>query len=315
MKETPLKKRSGFAPLFVLLVSALLVPTLFAAREKARAEAFWGTAPPPGACARIEITCGGKLFRYTDEYIEPTDHTVAEELYNRRINAPLDEKLRTVERCLNAGADFSFNKTVGARTDINGFKEAKIIFKGEYVEGVGGGVCQASTTVYNAALKADMFVTHAQNHSLTSAYVQPSFDAMVSGASDLRFRNTGKTPVFIRAFCTYDAAIVEIYGSALPYRIALESVTLCRAEPPPEREVLDTERKHVPACSRAGDKTRVSYSHGAVKSEGYILYYSRSGKLLERKLLRRDTYNSVQGVIAVTPDEGEGAAAATASKK
>ena len=91
--------------------------------------------------------------------------------------------------------EFSFNQTVGRRTQEAGFKQAKIIVGGEYVLGVGGGVCQVSTTVYNAALKSGLTVTEFHPHSLQVGYVAPSRDAMVSTQSDLRFHNPHPFPV------------------------------------------------------------------------------------------------------------------------
>lgn len=87
-----------------------------------------------------------------------------------------------INGCILAdGEEFSFNGRVGARTESNGFLSAPIILEGDFVEGVGGGVCQASTTVYNAALLAGMEITEQHPHSLRVGYVEPSFDAMVSG--------------------------------------------------------------------------------------------------------------------------------------
>lgn len=75
--------------------------------------------------------------------------------------------------------EFSFNDTVGARTMKNGFKSAYIIQNGEFVEGVGGGVCQVSSTLYNCALLCDLAITCVRAHSLPVGYVAPSFDALV----------------------------------------------------------------------------------------------------------------------------------------
>ncbi|MCL1900886.1 MAG: VanW family protein, partial [Firmicutes bacterium] len=84
--------------------------------------------------------------------------------------------------------EISFNEIVGPRTTANGFLKAKIIMDNEFVDGVGGGVCQASTTLYNALLLADISITRYSKHSLKVGYVLPSFDAMVSSASDLKFK-------------------------------------------------------------------------------------------------------------------------------
>ncbi len=198
--------------------------------------------------------------------------------------------------------EFSFNKTVGPRTEENGFQEAKIIVAGEYVPGTGGGVCQASTTVYNCALTADLKITAARNHTLEPSYVPPSLDAMVNaGSSDLRFVNTGKTPVFIRAYADGEKACVEIYGTALPYRIVTESVVLKRGEIPDDSELIDVEHKYIDASAEKGERVRVSYGKGSVKSEGYLLYYTPDNRLIRRVRIRTDSYAAHTGVIAIAP--------------
>ncbi|MCL2796574.1 MAG: VanW family protein [Firmicutes bacterium] len=206
---------------------------------------------------------------------------------------------------LLSGAEFSFNKAVGKRSEANGFRTAKIIMDGEYVDGVGGGVCQASTTVYNAALLADMAITQARSHSLVPSYVLPSMDAMVnSGSSDLRFKNAGSTPVFIRAYGDGRTACVEIYGAPLQYRIKTESVTLSSAPPPPDREQIDYEYKYLAPGSLPGERMAIALGHGALKSEGYLCYYDAGGRLIEKKQIRKDAYQSVAGVVMVAPGQG-----------
>lgn len=203
---------------------------------------------------------------------------------------------------IDAGEEFCFNRTVGRRTKANGYQTAKIIVGGEYVDGTGGGVCQASTTLYNAALLAGMRVTEARSHSLPPSYVPPSFDAMVnSGTSDLRFVNDGDGPVFIRAYGTDERAVVEFYGSELPYRIVRESKVISRSAVPDDRVVVDTDFRYVTPDTAPGERVRVSYGAAGVSSEGYLCYYDRSGKLTDRKLIRKDVYGSSAGLVAVRP--------------
>jgi len=204
---------------------------------------------------------------------------------------------------LESGEEFSFNKVVGARSEKNGFKMAKIIMDGAYVDGVGGGVCQASSTLYNAALLADMHVTKVRNHSLLSSYVKPSFDAMVNSASsDLRFVNTGSAPVFIRAYGDGQKAVVEFYGEKLPYTISTDSIITAKTPPPPFKEEVDTEYKYFcPNTTVSGDRKIIANGHGGTKSEGYLVYLDAQGVELERKLIRKDSYRSMAGRVVVAP--------------
>lgn len=89
---------------------------------------------------------------------------------------------------------------MGKRTRENGFKDAKVILNGEFTDGVGGGTCQVSTTLYNCALLSDMQIITVNQHSLPVSYVAPSFDAMVSDSADLKFTNTSDFPVTVHSF-------------------------------------------------------------------------------------------------------------------
>ena len=190
---------------------------------------------------------------------------------------------------------------MGKRSAANGFQEAKIILEGEYVEGVGGGVCQASTTVYNCALLADMKITSVRNHSLAPSYIAPSFDAMVnSGSSDMKFVNESDGPIFIRSYGDDTTAHVEIYGLKMPYKIVKESKVVSRSAVPEDKMFTDTENKYVSEDMLSGETKRVSYGAAGLSSEGYLCYY-KDGKLFDRKLIRKDVYRSVQGLVAVKP--------------
>lgn len=186
-------------------------------------------------------------------------------------------------------AEFSFNKRVGKRNEENGFKESVVIFDGEFVKGVGGGVCQLSTTLFNAALRAGMRVTESRNHSLSVAYVPPSLDAMVSEYSDLKFVNPFDTPVYLNAIVRGGSVTVECFGLPDGYRYKTESVVLYRLSPPPA-EIVGGEEEKVLRAGKEG-----------VASESYLLVYDKKGKLVKRELLRRDNYAVVRGKYQIVP--------------
>lgn len=122
------------------------------------------------------------------------------------------------------GEVFSFNRTVGRRTTERGYKNAPVIYKGEYTEGVGGGVCQVSTTLYNAVLLGDLPVRERNRHTLRSRYVEPGFDAMVTDAgADLRFVNNTPGYIYIYASVRENVLTVKIYGRENIYEIERES--------------------------------------------------------------------------------------------
>ena len=134
----------------------------------------------------------------------------------RRYNVALAAK-RISGVTVFPGEEFSFNGVVGKRTPQNGFKEAVVITNGEYAKGVGGGVCQVSTTLYNAVLLAGLTVKTAAAHSLKPSYVLPGFDAMVSDYTDFVFRNDLDCPIYISAGYDGKNVWVKIYGRKSEY--------------------------------------------------------------------------------------------------
>jgi len=113
---------------------------------------------------------------------------------------------------LQPGEIFSFNETVGRRTREKGYKEATIFVDGEKSKGVGGGICQLSTTLYNAALEADLEIVERHRHSREVSYVEEGRDAtVVYNSKDLRFKNTKDYPLEIKVSVTEDKVKVSLY--------------------------------------------------------------------------------------------------------
>lgn len=176
--------------------------------------------------------------------------------------------------------EFSFNDIVGARTVENGFKSAYIIKDGEFVEGIGGGVCQVSSTLYNCALLANLTITCVRAHSLPVSYVAPSFDAMVSTASDLRFVNTLSSPVTIKMLADGKYLKAEMYG--------IESCTIRRRSQTIETLPFEIEYRD-DATLKLGEEVIDTYGKAGLRSQGFLEYY-QNGKLLKTVLIRKDTY-------------------------
>ena len=194
---------------------------------------------------------------------------------------------------VGVGETFSFNNTVGARTEERGYKTSKVILDGNYTEGVGGGVCQVSTTMYNALLLAG-FIPKASQHSLVSSYVKAGFDAMVSyGVADLTFTNDTNHPIYVAASTVGKTVTFTVYGEPLAYRIVRESVE--QREKFRTVEVVD--RQKYPDLIYT-DQTRViTGGSDGVKTQSYLKYYL-GDKLVATKLIRKNTYKRVDQVIA-----------------
>lgn len=217
-----------------------------------------------------------------------TDYSKSQE--ERKHNIKLAAK--SIDKCLiDVGGEFSFNKTVGARTEKRGYKSAKIIVKGEFVEGVGGGVCQVSTTLYNAALLSGLKITESHPHSLSVNYVSLSFDAMVnSGSADLRFINTTKNPLIIRAFADGSTLKIKIYGEKMQEKYFRK--TVIKEELIPEYSVIEDALGEYPDLY-VGETKILSYGKKGYISEGY-LYKTVNGKTTGVRI-RRDKYLPING--------------------
>lgn len=213
------------------------------------------------------------------------DGTNTERAANIRLAA---SKLNGVS--VGAGEVFSFNGTVGARTAENGFKQAKIIENGKFVAGYGGGVCQVSTTLYNAAALSGLEICEYHPHSLRVSYVEPSRDAMVSGSYfDLKFKNNRLTPVYIRVNCTLNSITCVIYGAEDGYKYEFRSAVTGSVPRPP-------------AVTVEGEEDGViSYGWDGTLSESVLLKI-KDGKeytVFERK----DRYAPSADVVQVAPDK------------
>lgn len=122
----------------------------------------------------------------------------------------------TSDVLLMPGETFSYNKKTGARNWVNGYQSAPIIVGGRVVNGEGGGVCQVSTTIYNAALLSGLTIDEVHNHSLPSRYAPRGRDATVSyGYTDLKFTNPYTHPVYIKNIVGNGAITSKIYGCSL----------------------------------------------------------------------------------------------------
>ena len=111
-----------------------------------------------------------------------------------------------------AGDTFSYNQTLGERTVAAGYKNGKIYENGEVVDGIGGGICQISSTLYNAVLMANMKVTERRNHQFVTSYVPAGRDAtVVYGLTDFKFKNNRDYPIRIRTNTSGKKVRIYIY--------------------------------------------------------------------------------------------------------
>ncbi|MDO4565261.1 MAG: VanW family protein [Clostridia bacterium] len=198
------------------------------------------------------------------------------------------------------GEVFSANETIGDRNRKNGWKEAGAISGGTYVQEYGGGVCQVSSTLFNAVMMADLEIVERHHHSWPMSYVPIGRDATIStGIKDFRFKNTSPAPITIRAKVDEDAktVIVCIYGQksdAYSY-IEIESEKTGNIDSLPDEIHLD---ESLPSGSRIVERE----GRRGRKSTTYKLYYAEDGTLIEKVVAHKDTYPSIAAIIYLSPD-------------
>lgn len=202
------------------------------------------------------------------------------------------------------GQEVSFNATTGPRGLEEGYQNAGVIQDDEIVDGPGGGVCQVSTTLYQALVKANIEIVRSNKHSMPVSYVDVGTDAAVAyDYKDLIFRNNTDYPIFIEGRVSGNTVAVSIYGYPLEEGMTVEIVTDVYETIQPEEAkiILDTEGEYVTYT----DETKVKKKEReGIKVKSFRVI-KMNGEEVSRELLRDDYYKEVQGEIyqGVTPRE------------
>ena len=198
---------------------------------------------------------------------------------------------------LNEGDVLSFNKTTGARSESNGYKQAKIITDGTFTSGFGGGVCQVSTTLYNACLLAGLEIIEVHPHSLPVGYIEPSFDAMVNmGSSDLVVKNNTGSKLIFTTSNQGDQCKVKIFGKKNKYKITRISEKTKAISG--GVEVVENDYKKFGLENLAvGEEKRISFAKDGYASVGYLNYFDENGTLIKSLKIRENEYKPVKGVV------------------
>ena len=158
---------------------------------------------------------------------------------NRIHNVQLVAKLID-GKLIAPGAKFSFNHATGARTAAKGFLDAPVIINGEVTTGLGGGVCQVSTTVFNAAYEAGLRITQRTNHALYISHYPQGRDATVDYPDvDLRFVNDTPHWILLRTYVGSYSLDVGLYGAPTHRHVVSETRPLVDTGPPPTKRIPD----------------------------------------------------------------------------
>lgn len=189
------------------------------------------------------------------------------------------------------GAVLSFNDKIGPREPETGYKEAYVIVDGEYVQGTGGGICQVSSTLYNAVLLSNLEVVERLPHAVAVSYVPAGQDATVNYPNiDFKFKNNTASLVYIRTAVQPGILTIRIFGKKTDKTVRIERQV--------EKTIpYKTERRYDPKLPKGRVVREQSGSKGIIVNTWQII---RDGKGQEtKKFLGRDRYAPANRILRV----------------
>ncbi len=212
--------------------------------------------------------------------------------YSRSANVALSAS-RIDNTVLLPGESFSYDKAVGPRTTENGFKVAGVYINNKVEQGIGGGVCQTSSTLYSAVLYANLEIVERVSHSLPVSYMPPGQDATIAeGAIDFVFKNNTEHPIKISATIKGGSITCEIIGTPVKgQRVVINNTTTAVYEPKNEIETDET----VP----------VGYKKTTKGEKGYAVSSTRTvyqnNKQVSSQRLTKSVYHATPNTVLVNP--------------
>ena len=198
---------------------------------------------------------------------------------------------------LMPGETLSGYECLSPFTTANGYYAAASYENGQVVDSIGGGVCQLSTTLYQAALRAELEIVQRQNHSMIVTYVKPSMDAAIAGTvKDLKFTNNYSTPIYVEGITEGGTLTFTIYGKETRpanRKVEFVSETLRRVDPGAPEQRVDPSME-------PGSRRQIQSSHAGIQSRLWKVV-TVDGVETERTLLHTDTYNASKAIVLVGP--------------
>lgn len=195
---------------------------------------------------------------------------------------------------LMPGEEFSAGQTMKPFTAENKYVEAGAYENGEVVASLAGGICQVSTTLYNAAINAELDITSRQPHSMTVHYVKPSRDAAIAGDyKDLRFKNNYDTPILIEGYITGGNVVFNIYGKETrPEGRTIEFVSETVSMEEPAKKFTEQ------ADAQIGTIRENVSTHKSISARLWKVVYE-NGKEVSREIFNRSNYKSSPTKVSV----------------
>ena len=198
-------------------------------------------------------------------------------------------------KVLLPGEEFSFNGVVGKRTVEEGYRDAKIYSNGQVVDGLAGGICQISSTLYNAALLANLEITQRRNHYFKTSYIAAGRDAtVVWGSIDFKFKNSRKYPIKIKASVHSGVAEFKIFGIKEEKEYEISILPVITSTIPYSTQVIDDP-------TLAPGQTVVQ--QGGMNGYRVTTYLEKkyNGQVESKEVITSDTYKAMTKIIRRGP--------------
>jgi vanW len=199
-------------------------------------------------------------------------------------------------KIISPNEEFSYNLTVGARTIEAGYKEAKIYSNGQVVDGIGGGICQLSSTLYNAAFFANLDITERYNHQFLTSYVKEGRDAtVVYGVKDFKFKNSRNFPIKIETTVNSGVVTCSIYGikEDPEYDVSFDVETVSFEEAPIKYEFDSSLSLGEQKIKQSGSNSMTVNVYKVVKLNGSIV---------SKTFIYQDIYKSLDKIVVKRAD-------------
>lgn len=221
-----------------------------------------------------------KIATYTTKY-NPSDKN---KIHNIGVSSDaISGKL------LAPGEIFDYFGLVGRPTESRGYKEGNAYVNGELVSDIGGGICQVSSTIYNAALLSGMEIVERHNHGLPVYYVPAGRDATLwYGSKNFKFKNTSKYYVYVQIVVEKTSMTVNFYGTKSDKTYSVESEITSYIDPA-------VTVVHDSSVAAGKEEVKSSGAYG-YKSEAYRIV-KKNGAVVSRELLSKDTYKAKKKVV------------------
>lgn len=253
------------------------------------------TAALPVTPVYPEITAGDLAKNGIQELVAMYTTQFNTEDVNRTANVRLSAQ-KIAGKLLYPGQIFSYNDTVGPREKSQGFKEAMEIINGEFVPGVGGGVCQVSSTLYNAVLLSGLAIVERTNHSKPLSYVPLGRDAtVVYNILDFKFVNDSPAPVMIMAETIGNKLNVGIFGQRVPEK-SIDIITTQQQVIEPAI-IKETDPALLPGENKVERQGKPGYEVTVVR-----ITRNSAGKELQREIVSHDKYAPDNTLIRIGPE-------------